>query len=305
MSKKVEAVPQSDEKYVEALRNDFPDIEVSRLEHLGSGWDSVAMLINEELVFRFPRELFEKGGKVKTEITEREIKILRWLGKKNLAFEIPNPGYVAPGNKYFGYRLLPGILWSEAPDQPSSTDEFLRSWVSTREGLAEAIKPSDAPRLGIKSYGGDKNIVLSKKYLKDPRAGKEEKRLVNEAIKIVETKLPDQDTWRFIHQDLQPKNCLLDPRSYLINGVLDFGDAEIGPVEADYAFWGKWHDNTLQRLADIQADLGYDLDLQLVTSLQLLYFASDFMELHERGFSESAEGKAEHLRWYVENWGEL
>jgi aminoglycoside phosphotransferase (APT) family kinase protein len=85
----------------------FPALAPIRIKMLGTGWDNVAFLVNERLVFRFPRRL------IAASLLKREVRMLPLLAP-HLPVQIPIPEYVGyPTDTYpyvfAGYPLLAGI----------------------------------------------------------------------------------------------------------------------------------------------------------------------------------------------------
>lgn len=66
----------------ETLQHNFKGLEVKQIIKLGEGWMSRAYLVNDEIVFRFPKN---KEGAVDT---EKEIKVLSLL-KDDITLAIP------------------------------------------------------------------------------------------------------------------------------------------------------------------------------------------------------------------------
>ena len=103
----------------------FPPLSERSLEFLGEGWDYVAFLVDEALVFRFPRREVGVPG------TEREIATLPVLAPL-LPVPVPNPVYVGRPSgdfswPFYGAPYLPGA----EPDGSLSDD--------VREALARPL----------------------------------------------------------------------------------------------------------------------------------------------------------------------
>ncbi len=61
----------------ELLSREFPSLRIESVEPLGEGWDHVAYLVNDEIVFRLPRELIEGTEVAPGRGAEREVGLLR------------------------------------------------------------------------------------------------------------------------------------------------------------------------------------------------------------------------------------
>src|SRR5215475_3671705 len=92
--------------YIELLGACFPTLNVQRASLLGEGWDSVALLVNDHLVFRFAKR---HDAAVRQ---AREADLLPLLSDRLL---LPIPRYTYtwtdpawPGKRIVGYRLIAG-----------------------------------------------------------------------------------------------------------------------------------------------------------------------------------------------------
>jgi aminoglycoside 2''-phosphotransferase len=295
----VQVVPASLDEYKGLLHQDFPELEVKSIRYLGSGWDNAALLVNEEYVFRFPRGLFESGERIKIEEIEKEVNILNYL-KSKVSFTTPEPTFVAPDFRYFGYKLISGILWDHVDESGRFSDELLRSWIKIRSEISRAIAPDEAASLKIPRYRTDVNEDLVRQYLADPRADERVKALASRAADYVLDKLHDNDTWVFIHEDLQMSNCVLGPDRKEICGVIDWGEAEFGPAEAEFYFWSKYGREMLDKMAKLQEEYdGAKIDARLAEAIHQFYIVADYVDFMNRGFSESAAHKWRQIEAYL------
>jgi aminoglycoside 2''-phosphotransferase len=295
----VQVVPASMDEYKVLLAKDFPQLHVMSIRYLGSGWDNAAILVNEEFVFRFPRGLFEKSERLKTDEIEKEVNILNYL-KGKVSFATPQPTFVTPDFRYFGYTLVNGTLWDRADKAKQFSDELLHSWVRIRCELSKAIPVEKAPELKIPKYKTSRNEELVGKYLADPNGDERVKKLAKEAMDYVCGQLASNHKWRFIHEDLQLSNCMVDDEVKQIVGVIDWGEAEIGPAEADFYFWSKYGREMLDKVAKLQEEYdGTKIDVRLAEAIHQFYIAADFVDFTDRGFAESAAHKWRQIEAYL------
>jgi aminoglycoside phosphotransferase (APT) family kinase protein len=121
----------------------FAPLPERSLEFLGEGWDYAAFLVDETLVFRFPRRTVVVAG------TEREIATLPFLAPR-LPVAIPNPVHVGRPSSdfpwpFYGASYLPGA----EPD--SSLPEDVRAGLA--RPLAQSLRALHEP--AISSAVGD------------------------------------------------------------------------------------------------------------------------------------------------------
>jgi hypothetical protein len=98
--------------YRAALKECFPELEITQIKYLSEGWDSVACLVNRHLIFRFPK---------REEVSiflEKELALLPELASK-VPVPIPQFTYRAiEGGRTFpfgfaGYEMLRGRALSD------------------------------------------------------------------------------------------------------------------------------------------------------------------------------------------------
>lgn len=295
----VKVIPASMDEYRALINADFPDLTINSIKYLGSGWENAAILVNEDTVFRFPRALFENPESLNTKNIGKEVKVLKFLAGK-LSFATPNPDYVAPSHRYFGYKLLKGTLWDQVGQDEQLTDEYLRDWVLKRSELSKAVSEEDAKNLGLDRYHTNKNEQLVKQFLAEPESDERVKTLAQNAMQMVLTKLKTTEHWVFVHEDLQMSNCFVDPTEKKITGVIDFGKAEMAPVEAEFYFWSKYGRETLERVAKIQQEYdGTSVDIDFAIAIHQFYVVADYQDFKTRGFSESANRKWNQIKSYL------
>jgi aminoglycoside 2''-phosphotransferase len=95
--------------FEEVIKNNFSGFTIQSSHKLGEGVMSVAILINDEWVFRFPKN--QEGAND----LEKELKIMPHLAKC-ITLAIPRFEYVGKqenGLPFVGYRKLPGDILGE------------------------------------------------------------------------------------------------------------------------------------------------------------------------------------------------
>jgi aminoglycoside phosphotransferase (APT) family kinase protein len=100
-----------DEALARRLLGQFPELEVSSLRPLASGWDYTIWVVDEEWAFRFPRREIVRRG------TELEIAVVPLLAPL-LPLPVPAARFVGePTDEFpwpfFGSPLLPGVELTE------------------------------------------------------------------------------------------------------------------------------------------------------------------------------------------------
>lgn len=295
----IEVEPRPNEEYIQVLNADFPDFVVRDMRFLGNGWHSAAMLVNEEWVFRFPRHLFDPDNidDYKMSQLQREPVVLKALHGRT-RYQTPLPELIPKSGLYFGYRLVPGRLWNEKNDTHKS-ESFLGQWLDVRQAISEALPVDAAHQLDVPDYNIDMlldELVAIGQDTKTPKAVKD---LLTTATKTVHDNMPPKASWTFIHTDLQVRNTLLDEDD-TITGIIDFGGAEVGPREADFAFWSNWQDDSLERVAKLAAERGEPINVELTKAIRQIYDFYDYLLCQRYGADDSARFYWDKIQWWIE-----
>ena len=89
------------------LESDFPDLVITEIKQIGEGWDNVAYLTNNEVVFRVPKKKTEEIAQEIIDHTKTEIQFLKRI-EGNLPVKSPSIKYVAEDKSYYGYSFANG-----------------------------------------------------------------------------------------------------------------------------------------------------------------------------------------------------
>ena len=79
----------------ELIREQF-GLDIQSVSEMQAGWDNQPFLVNNDIVFRFPRR------KVAMELLERESKVLPFIAPK-LPVAIPSPIYIGKPSQDYPY----------------------------------------------------------------------------------------------------------------------------------------------------------------------------------------------------------
>lgn len=216
------------------VRQRFPELESRRAEPFGSGWDNTAFLVDDAVVFRFPR----KASTV--ELLETETRALPALAPR-LPLAVPVPEWVGRGTEAYpwtfaGYRRLPGrsacgvaLPEAERAAMAPVLGRFLAALHATpAEGLGlpgDVIRRTDfmsrMPMLIDRLYELQDHGVVD-----DPGPW----------LRLFE----DEDfpgppsAPAVVHGDLYVRHLLVDDARRL-TGVIDWGDVHVGDPAVDLA----------------------------------------------------------------------
>ena len=217
----------------------FPELEPITASYLGGGCDSVALLINETWVFRFPRTAeVEAQLAVESALLSRLAPLLP-LDVPRFEFH-GRPGAHFP-RRFVGYRKISGTpaIGTDPGDlDPAEVErlgQFLARLHDTPLDLARACGVPDEP-LGrvLGELRDDALRALVEVRKAAPAAPYDRWRALLEDP----PRRPDAAPV-LAHNDLAAEHVLLDPEARRVTGVIDWSDAAITAPEVDFA--GFWH----------------------------------------------------------------
>lgn len=223
---------------IQCIRERYPNLVVASYRLDASGQNNDILIVNEELIFRFPRYP-DAIAHLRTETD-----LLRAI-RAALPLPIPDPVYASldpsrVGDAFMGYRMLSG-----APLLPRTLAAFARATateIATR--LAAFLRalheipvqflPGDLPSADGRMIWRDMyhriRVQLFPHMRPDAQAW---------AMQHFETFLndPQASVWMpaLRHGDFGPTNILCDPATGALTGIIDFGSAALGDPAVDVA----------------------------------------------------------------------
>lgn len=217
------------------IKNQFPHLMAKTIRLLGNGWDNTAFLINDEIIFRFPRR------QIAVPLIATELCILPKIAPF-LPLPIPDPKWAGKPTDDFpwpfaGYRMLPGVTACRA-------DLSNEERVKLAKPLAEFLLALHAIPLSIsdecKLPGDIINRMKVSRLLPLIKKGLNElislKLLENQTDfdKITEINYESRDPPKkaIVHGDFYVRHLLVDKKNLAI-GVIDWGDIHIGDTAVD------------------------------------------------------------------------
>ena len=221
---------------LEKIREIFPKLEISAIRAVADGLVNDVLIVNEELVFRFPRD--RDWG---VRLFANEIKVIE-LARRYVA--IPLPQFEYKSDELAVYRFIKGeplrredvfkltdrereriarslarflkqlheIPWSELERHeitPSDVNRSREVWLKLFENVREKLFPSMMPHVR-EAVAEHFACVLQDAHFMDYEP-------------------------RLINGDLVPYHIIYDRAARRINGIIDFGTAGIGDPAADFS----------------------------------------------------------------------
>lgn len=219
------------------IQNQFPELKAEKIRLLGAGWDNTAFIINEELIFRFPRReislgLLEAEWALLPKIASLlpvSIPIPRWRGSPSDCFPWP----------FIGYRMLSGFTACYANLSENQRESLA---VPIAQFLSALHKIPPHKTKDFMFYGDNfsrvegssltQKIHLNLQEMELLGLLQEKDKLYSLIERLQSYRAPIMDT--FVHGDFYVRHLLLNEKHDLV-GVIDWGDMHIGDRAIDLA----------------------------------------------------------------------
>ena len=237
----------SEAQVKKCLQTQFPSLLLKEISCIGEGWDNRVFLVNQALIFRFPRR------KIAIELIERENRVLRHLAFY-FALQIPNPLFVgSPSEEYpypfQGYRCIKGASVGEViltQEQRIASLKLLALFLKQLHSIDE----KQAWAMGAKPQLFDKTEVEKIIVIFQDRVDqlsslnyRIDNKEIQQEISTVQ-KITLSDFKCLVHGDLYFKHLIFNQGR--LRGIIDWGDLGINNPVVDLAIiWGfypkKYH----------------------------------------------------------------
>lgn len=225
--------------YIARIHAAYPDLRIDRIRLNDDGQYNDILIVNDDLIFRFPRH--DEG----IEKLEKEVALLHRI-RSFLTLPIPEPIYHSftprtVGQAFAGYRMLPGEpLWHEtvaAITNPAIVQRlatqlttFLRDLHTIPTDTVADVLPATDWRQLWADLGEEIRAMLFPHLPSTMHA-----RIAAQFAAF----LDDPGNFAFmptiIHGDFGTGNLLWDARAGVMSAVIDFGSATLGDPANDVA----------------------------------------------------------------------
>ncbi|OXS59638.1 phosphotransferase family protein [Rossellomorea vietnamensis] len=224
--------------YEKRIRAVYPDLKITHSEMNEIGQNNDVIIINDSLVFRFPK--YTEGiMKLK-----KETRVLEGI-KGNIPLPVPYPIYQSlepekVGMVFTGYKLVEGSpLW---PGVFIENEEHHEQIASRLVGFLTVLHSQSLESMNIEK----KSIGEIRRSIEDLYDRFKEKLFphMNERAKVKVSQhfdlfLSKNELLDFqpvlTHGDFGASNILWDPERHEVSGIIDFGEAEVGDPAYDFA----------------------------------------------------------------------
>ena len=211
---------------IDLINESFPSLRISKITINNRGWDNLVAIVNDAVVFRFPKS----PGAEKS--MKSEIKLIRELS--GFPVSLPNYTHIPDSKRFFaGYPIIPGVALNNASTLGKGLMRDIKAILKYLRNLDISVARS----AGIPIYDKDSWLELHQGLLDsfeqslsgitEPSFFPELRRELIDAISGI-----SGECFSLAHGDLYRGNVLISQRHDRISGIIDWGDAFYG----DYAF---------------------------------------------------------------------
>lgn len=225
------------EKNIERIKQVYPSLSIKDCQLNEIGQNNDVIIINESIVFRFPK--YPRG----IDNLKKETDILEAINN-NVSIPIPNPIYQSfekreVGKAFVGYELIQGSpLWKASFDNIQN-EQVLKRLASQLVRFLIEIHSISKNKLPLEETNPRDEIanlyqrIQNKLY---PFMRVEAQRQISYSFETClnsETSLSLKTS--LVHGDFGATNILWDPTTNNISGIIDFGGSGISDPAYDFA----------------------------------------------------------------------
>lgn len=233
--------------YLQKIKQEFPQVKWEKYRMITHGFDHVIIILDEKIVFRFPRSQEYKKN------LSHEIKLLNYLGK-NLSVGIPQYKYIVRDKSIAGYDMLHGCeLKKKYFNQLSKADRaLLAKQIGHFLSIIHTIPKDIAFAYEVKTMNAKRKY---KKYVQlfsrdvFPKLQEDEKNSIRKFFKDFDkiANYPHPDV--LLHNDLNENNMLWNQKARIIN-ILDFSNVILGDPALDFRSLYQYGVHFLEEVLD-------------------------------------------------------
>ncbi|USK53158.1 aminoglycoside phosphotransferase family protein [Cytobacillus solani] len=238
------------------IKKTYPHLEINEVRINNNGWDNDILIINDEIVFRFP-----KSEHLITKVID-EMKILDHLAVIEPIIKIPKYEPVFNENKLIGvkYAFLKGKSLSEYTDcqlnEEPENAKLMADFLTKLHSIDISVM-NDTNLTAIHTLHYWENLYSLVKQVVFPFLNTYQQSEISEVfISFINNYSSLSYKKTLIHGDLTPSNIIFNKTINRIDGIIDFTDAQFGDPAFDFAglYWTfgpdftqkvlSWYNNT-------------------------------------------------------------
>lgn len=255
-------ISESDAKHLGRIRECLPHLVVTSVESNRDGLTNDVLIVNGELVFRFP-----KNETWARDLLANEIKVID-LARGYL--DIPVPEIVHREADFVACRFIPGsaLLRNDILALSDEGQELIAKQLATYLKQLHSIPAEEVVRQGIARSDTNRSHGVWVKLFENVKAElfplmmpHAREWVVNHFAQLVADEHWMDHEPRLVNGDTTPYHILFDREAQMITGIIDFGTAGVGDPAADFAciiyFYGE---SFLRRMAKFYPEIEEAVD---------------------------------------------
>ncbi len=225
------------EKYIDRIKQVYPSLSIQKCQLNEIGQNNDVLIVNESIVFRFPK--YEKGiGSLK-----KETEILEAI-KNTVSIPIPIPIYQSfekgeVGKVFVGYELIQGSPLWKASFGSINNQEVLKRLASQLVNFLIEIHSISKNKLPLEETDPREQMVNLYQRIQNklyPFMREEAQQQVSQSFEIFLHSVAFSNlNTTLVHGDFGATNILWEPSNYKVSGIIDFGGSGIGDPAYDFA----------------------------------------------------------------------
>lgn len=246
-------------RQADVLADKVPGLELRSVRPNREGQNNDVLIVNEELVFRFPK--YEDG----IASLRRETALLRQVREK-VSLSVPAPeweqlGTERVGEAFAGHRLIPGVPlraeWAEGllPERRRELAVQLGTFLRELHGVPLEGLPVEP--FSMDAWRGEWAGMYEK--IRQHLFGSMRPGARDEVARAFDEFLGGEANFRFepvlLHGDFGGSNLLVDEASGRMAGVIDFGQACAGDPAVDVANLIRYGEKFLHAMGTVYPEL--------------------------------------------------
>lgn len=215
--------------FLQKIKDNFPQLTFSKSKLITIGFDDNVIILDEKLVFSFPKQKLDCVEKF-----QKELKILPLLNDV-ITMPIPHFIYIAKDKSFAGYKYIAGIPLINKIFQTLSPPkkEICAKQIALFLYQLHSFSIKKAKKNGVTQAWSEQDA--RNHYTKRARAVFKHLGYDFSSLKKLLDEYPLRPTKKIslTHQDFTSDHILCDTKTKKIKGIIDFGDVEIADPAID------------------------------------------------------------------------
>lgn len=271
-----DVMPENTAPYRDAVIRAFPDLAGATFRPLTMGWQSLALDVDDRLIFKFPR------NQEAEQALRREARILATV-RPHLTMPVPDLELFEKPMLFSRHDKIPGehLLHDQYEKLTVEACERLAETLARFHAELHALAPETMRRAGATAIKPWLSLAeIRAKAL--PLVPTEHRALCQRTLDLYGALAPDPLGTTYGFFDGHGWNMAFDHARQQLNGVYDFADSGFGPMHQDFIYSTFVSFDLTRRIIDRYTRMtGRTIDKERVALLTGVHRLSELAELAE------------------------